>query len=173
VLFGKKKEIGTKINELDERAKQSFATVKKDLDIISEELDDHREVINQHDDEIRDMYVLLEKLKDQVEEHTLMLGNTHFLNLDVALTNMERRIMLVLYTSEYLLTLEDISKRLKLSEKVIQDFMDDLKEKGIPIHRQNSLDNKIYYYLDQRFKDLQTKKNFLKFNDSLNKQILQ
>jgi biotin operon repressor len=172
LIFKKYNTLSKKIDELDNRTNLAFSKVKNDVDLITEELDDHREGINQHDEEIKEIYSLLEKLKDVQEEHSLILGNSHFSGLDMALTNIERRILLTLYTSEFLLTTEDLAKKLRLSEKVVSEFIDDLKEKGIPILRQKSLDNKIYLYLDQKFKDLQAKKNFLKLNDSLTKQLL-
>lgn len=172
MIFNNNRNVSKKLDEVEEKTRDAFSTVKKEIDLITEELDDHREVINQHDEELKEIYSLLDKIKDIQEEHSLILGNSHFSGLDMALSNIERRILLTLYTSEFLLTIEELAKRLKLSEKVVSEFIDELKEKGIPILKQKSLDNKIYLYLDQKFKDLQAKKNFLKLNDSLTKQLL-
>ncbi|MEM4260219.1 MAG: HTH domain-containing protein [Candidatus Woesearchaeota archaeon] len=172
MLIFNNRNLTKKIDDIDERIRNAFSSVKKDIDLMTEELDDHRDVINQHDEEIKEILSLLEKIKDTQEEHSLILGNTHFSGLDMALSNIERRILLSLYTSEFLLTIEELAKKLRLSEKVVTEFIDDLKEKGIPILKQKSLDNKVYLFLDQKFKDLQAKKNFLKLNDSLTKQLL-
>jgi hypothetical protein len=140
---------------------------------LSQELDDHRESINQHEEELKELHALVEKLKENQEEHRLMLGNTHFFNTDLDLSYDEKRILMVLYASDFLLSAEDLAKKVSMDSYLITGYLEDLSLKGIPILKQKSLNNELFYTLDARFKALQAKQNLFKVNAVFNQRLLQ
>lgn len=141
----------------------------RDLNI---ELDDYRESINQHDEEIKELYETIEKLKEELEEHKMMLGNKPFFNSKLNLTYDEKRILLVLYASDFLLSKADIAKKLNIDPCLVDGYFDDLLLKGIPIIRQKSLNNEIFHSLDPKFKELQAKQNILQVTSLFSQRII-
>lgn len=156
---------------VDKKLKQAFQKIKNEFSTVKDELDDHREAINQHDQELKEIYLLVEKMMEKQEEQQLILGNTHFFDVDVDLTAVERRILMLLYTTDYLLSLKDISVKLGVAVTVVEQFMDSLLTKGIPLLKQKSLDDKTYIQLDPKFKEMQAKKNILKMNKAYAQQF--
>ena len=140
---------------------------------LSEELDDHRESLNQHDEELKELYSTVEKLKESLEEHKIMLGNTSFFGPELNLSFDEKRILLILYANDCLLNAKDIARKLRMEYYIVDDLLDDLGLKGIPIIKQKSLHNEMFYSLHQKFKDLQAKENVLRITSAVSQRMLQ
>lgn len=136
------------------------------------ELNDYRETINQHEEELRELYAVLENLKDRQDEQQLLMGNTRLLGMNLDLSNLERRILILLYSSDLLLTARDIAVRIKIPEPMVIDYLETLSQKGIPLLKQQSLNNQIYYALDSRFKTMQAKQNFLRINPVYSRMLM-
>jgi len=137
------------------------------------ELDDYRESINQHEEELRELYTVIEKLKEELDEHKLMLGNQTFFDTNLNLTFDEKRILLMLYASDCLLSKYDLSKKLRIDSCLIDGYFDDLSLKGVPIIKQKSLNNELFYSLDPKFKELQAKQNILQVTSVFSQRMLQ
>ncbi len=140
---------------------------------LSVELDDYRESINQHDDEIKELYSTIEKLREQMDEQKLMFGNKTVFDSSLNLTFEEKKLLLLLYASDFLLSKHDISNKLRIESCLVDSYFDDLALKGIPIIKQKSLNNEIFYSLDQKFKELQAKQNILQVTSVFSQRMLQ
>lgn len=150
---------------LNKSLAKAFQKIKNEFSGIKEELDDHREAINQHDQELKEVYLLVEKMMERQEEQDMLTGARQQLHVDIALTTMERRLLLILYTSDYLLSLSDLADRLGAAQPVVEQLLEELTAKGVSLLRQTSLDQRVYIQLDPKFRAMQAKKNLFRLHN--------
>lgn len=139
---------------------------------LTTELDDYRESINQHDEELRELYAMVDKLKENLEEHKLMLGTTSVFDTRLNLSYDEKRILLVLYANDCLLSAKDIAIKLSTDSLFVDNQLEHLTLKGVPIIKQKSLHNELFFSLDPRFKAIQAKENVLKVTSAFSQRML-
>lgn len=156
-------------------------SLKKAVEELKEQVEDHLLSINQNTNEIQSNYAYslkidpkLNKLAERIEEISMLNGlNKHQKIPEMPkLTIVEKEIFLTLYTQceekEYT-TYKKIAKAINLSETLIMNYITILIEKGIPIIKSYS-DDSTKIKLSSYFKTLQTKKNILKINHDFSKQ---
>ena len=83
-------------------------------------------------------------------------------------------IFLTLYTLEQereSVTYSKIAKFLCIPSSLVQNYIINLIEKGIPIYKKY-LDKEVYLRLSPQFRELQAKKNLVKINESVSKKIV-
>ncbi|RJQ16967.1 HTH domain-containing protein [Candidatus Woesearchaeota archaeon] len=139
---------------------------------VLRELDDYRELLNQHDEELKELYAMMDKFQEHQEELSMVLGNSHFFHLNVPLSVLEKKILMLLYASDFLLSASDVAHKLNLSEALVITYIEDLINKGIPVLKQQSLKSIVYYTLDSNFKRVQAKQNVLNSNPAYAQAVL-
>ncbi len=160
-----------------EKLKDMQSSVKKAFESIREELNVHLDTINQNT-EVQSIYDYLseldskiEKLNERIDELQMFVNPDSEVKFDVELTHREQEVFLVLYAETNRITAKDVARKLGFTDEMVNRYVYNLISKGIPILKQYS-DNQLYLYLDLKFKDLQARKNVLKINESISKQLL-
>ena len=162
--------------------------LKKYFDKIKEEFEEHLDTINANTNEIHSNYEYLceldskmDKLNEKLDE-TLMFIQ-HLTNKPVKkykktfkiapLTRREKEIFLALYTLEQNkepVTYTKIAEFLALTTFIVQNYITNLIEKGIPI--QKSYNQKgVFIRINPEFRELQAKNNIVGINEPLSKRV--
>lgn|GEM_PF-359610 len=158
---------------LNKRLKAAFEKIK-------EELEDHLETINDNTNEIQANYEFLcklekkiDKLNEKVEQLQMLLVTAAKVKENITvepLTAREQEVFLALYTSDVFMKYSDIARNLGLTEGLVKNYVTNIIEKGVPIIKKYQ-HNETFLMLEPVFKNLQTKKNVLKINESIIKQF--
>ena len=150
--------------ELQKGLKSAFKTIK-------EELEDHLSAININTEEISkqegNFYMIdekIEKLNQKIDNLTVVMNNIKKRlpeqeGFFPTLSKQEQRVFALLYTIENTpLSYLDISTQLRIPELSTKKLIENLVGKGIPI-LQKKIDDKFFFTLEPKFKELQMKKN--------------
>ena len=176
VTFQKERVTSSSISleKLNESLKLTFSQ-------IYEEFEDHLQAINENTSEIQENYTFLceldnkiAKLNERIDEiHSILskftgkktLKTPSFEDID-PLTSTEKNVFLNLYTEEQPISFSELAAKIKMSIPLARQYITNLLEKGIPIQKiyKNTIP---YIALDQRFKNLQAKKNILKIEQRI------
>ena len=148
---------------------------------IHDEFGDHLEAINENTAEIQSNYEYLcgldnkiTKLSERIDEIYSILGNltgkkirkiAKYEDID-PLTTMEKNVFLNLYTQDQPMTYSELAKKLNMPISLTRQYITNLLEKGIPVQKKY-IKTRPYIYLDQKFKNLQAKKNLLKIEQKI------
>jgi len=145
---------------------------------IREELDDHRQGINDNTNEVQanHEYIVsveskLDFLMKRIDELELLLkGKKTASSFNVQpLNSREKEVFLVLYSltnSQPFTTYKDIAKKLGMNENLVACYMTNMLEKGIPVVKKYS-DGKVYLTLDKDFREVQARENIVGVNTLL------
>ncbi|MFH1133306.1 MAG: hypothetical protein V1735_02370 [Nanoarchaeota archaeon] len=143
---------------------------------VKEELDDHRESINQNGFELHHMEEFLseidqklEKLRSRIDNIELALEQQDILQAQVQpeFSERERQLLLMLYANEEKhLKLSQIARRLSTTVAMLKLHVQHIQGKGIPL-MQEVRDDSIYLWLDSSFRDKQAKLNVLRLNKKM------
>lgn len=154
---------------------KSNKDIKKEIGQIKEEFNEHLDAINENTNEIQANYTYMteldkriNKLNDKVDEISMMLRHLMAKNsifedknpVIEPLTPAEKRIFLVVYTSENLLSYKDLALSANMPESIISQYVTSLIEKGVPIIKQYT-NGKPRVGLSSDFKELQAKNNLI------------
>ena len=152
--------------------------LKKAFDSVKEELNVHLDTINDNTSEIQSIYdymgeldLKIEKLNERIDELQMYINPGVESKFEVELTHREQEVFLVLYASSEKVTAKDIAKRLGFTDEMVNRYVYNLISKGIPVLKQ-FVEKEMFLYLDLKFKDLQAKKNILKIDESISKQLI-
>ena len=156
----------------DKNVKTAFKAVKT-------ELNNHLDSINQNTIEVQSVFEFLSELDDKIEKlreriDELQLYINPELDPDkfkVKLTLREQEVFMVLYAVQKPVTLNDIARRLGLTEEMVNNYIFNLISKGIPVLKQFK-QGKMLLYLDLKFRDLQARKNVLDINKNVSEQLM-
>ncbi len=113
----------------------------------------------------------IEKLNERIDELFMLvtpMGSSE--SFEVELTHREQEVFVILY-SEDKVCLKDVAKRLGFTEETVNRYVSSLISKGVPVLRQFT-GSDLFLYMDLKFKDLQAKKNIMKINESISKNLL-
>ena len=148
---------------------------------IRDELDEHRETINQNTNEIQANYEFLcridkkiEKLSERIDELSMFFQDRTKGRDDYQvsrLTSREKEVFLSLYTSENGQTYKDISRRTGLSENLVVCYISNLVAKGIPVLKRFT-GNLVLLSLEPSFRELQMKENIVGINETIGNQVM-
>jgi biotin operon repressor len=157
-------------------------SLRKSLNDLKEQVEDHLISINENTNEIQSNYEYcfeieskINKLQERMDEISMILttGKTNEQTKIPNLTTVEKGIFLALYTlteeREYI-SYYEIAEAVNLSETLVMNYITILIEKGIPIIK-NFSDGITRLKLSSYFKTLQTKSNILKINEDISKQM--
>lgn len=130
-------------------------------------LEEHLAAINDNTAEVQALFDYLQELEIKLEKISQRLDQTQ-LSLGIPkpkisiapLNQMERKVFLVLYTGENLLTYQEIAVKAELSVSVVPECISSLIQKGIPFRR-SFFENQLFVGLEPGFKELQAKENIV------------
>lgn len=134
-------------------------------ELIRQELDEHLSAINENTAEIQAVFDYLQELEVKVERlcqrlDQLQLGQEKIMDKPLALTHLEKKVFLALYTEETPLSYQEIAVKCNLPVSLIPDCLSALVSKGIPLQR-SFYTEKLFLKIDPKFKELQAKENLL------------
>ncbi|RME53264.1 hypothetical protein D6783_02455 [Candidatus Woesearchaeota archaeon] len=137
---------------------------------------DHLEGINKNTDEIQCCYSFLIALEEKLAKlaervDRLEQGSSRGVCSAERLTKREEEVFLVLYLHDEPLTIRHIARRLGVAEEVVEQVVESLSFKGIPLIRQYR-NQEVFVSLDLKFKELQAKQNVLKIQRGIAQQVL-
>jgi DNA-directed RNA polymerase specialized sigma subunit len=138
------------------------------LSAVREELDDHRESINENTTEIQTSHEFLAQLDDKldklaarIDELTLLVkGRSEKSSTSVkTLTKREKQVFQTIYqigAMSQFITYRDIAKHLGTSESLIAQYVTNIVEKGVPVVKRYS-SSRVYLNLEKSFREKQAK----------------
>lgn len=157
---------------------QSSDQVSSVLEAFREELDDHRDAINENTNEIQASHEYfealnnkLDKLSARLDELTLLVkGKKEDKVFNFSpLTKREKevfQVLLLLCEMAPYAAYREIARRICITDALVAQYVTSMIEKGIPIVKKYH-ENKVFLKIDSEFRDLQLKKNVLKIDSLL------
>jgi hypothetical protein len=169
IFFRKKKNSEDKDGSVDDNMK-----------LIKDELNEHLDAVNKNSNEIQTNYELIsdldskiEKLSEKIERIQMLLEDKHVEKEPETITTLtfrEQELFLVLYTCGDKLTYKNIARKTGLTELLVQGYIINIIKKGVPIVKRY-VNNKIYLSLDREFRDLHTRKNIVKIDHPVSRNV--
>jgi O6-methylguanine-DNA--protein-cysteine methyltransferase len=166
-------------------SKDTEKKLKKSFKRVKQELDDHRESINENTNEIQTNYEYLCQIDSKIEKLSSRIDEMQYLfekilstrkdqdyTIKDKLTLQEQEIFLLLYTLEegQTLTFSELTAKTGLETSKIKSIMDNIAQKGVQI-KIFSIDKLKGFSLDPDFKDYQAKNNIVEISDKLVKYL--
>ncbi len=153
--------------------------VQEGFKTIRDELDEHRESINQNTNEIQSNYEYLcrldskiEKLGERIDELTMFSGQQDIGHYNVSgLTTREKEVFLAIYSAHEPISYREIGRRTGLSENLVICYVANLVSKGVPVLKKYMHDE-ARLFLDPVFKEHQMKSNIIGINESVSHRII-
>lgn len=152
------------------------------LDLVREELDDHREAINEGANETQATFQFvqllndkIERLAERVDELTLLVkGKRERPEFNITpLNGREKELFLVLYTiteAKTYATYREIARKLAWSESLVGSYVTNLIEKGVPVLKKYA-DGTVYLRLEEDFRREQARNNIVGVDSRLTRWI--
>ncbi|MBU0460180.1 MAG: hypothetical protein KJ597_02470 [Nanoarchaeota archaeon] len=139
--------------------------MKKEFNNLRAALEEHLRSINENSSEIQTMFDYLQETEHKIDRLNQRLDliqlqqETEKLPL-TSLTELERKIFVVLYTEEIPLSCYEIGVKANLPLAVVQESVSSLSKKSIPLVR-SFVNNQVFLKLEQKFKERQAKENLV------------
>ncbi len=159
-------DVNKRLDSIDAGIETAFFKVR-------EELDEHRDSINQNTSELTAAYQYIavleqkiEKLSERVDELTVHARPelSAYDDFSVTLSIREQEVFLFLYTCDHETSLSNIAKHLGLTADSVAIYVQKLISKGIPLKRYvDGGDER--YALDTTFKEIQARKNIVPIDE--------
>jgi len=155
-----------------------YGQFKPVLELFREELDNHREAINENTVEMQSSYDVvnelnrkIDKLAERLDELTLLVkGKKESKSLSIIpLTLREKEVFLALYTlceSQPNATYRQIARKLAMTEQLVASYISSMFEKGVPVLKRY-FGGMVYLKLDDEFRQSQAKNNVVGVNTLL------
>ena len=165
--------------------RDAFGKIKKEISEIKEVQTDHLDSINGNTNEIimNSDYITeidnkVTKINERIDEMYLQLSSIRQIieqnslkDTNYTLTKPEQKVFMILYTIEQTaLSYSDIAQRLNWTELQVKQTISDLRKKELPI-KEILIDNRPFFKLDDTFKDEQMRKNIIKIDTDINRDI--
>jgi predicted RNase H-like nuclease (RuvC/YqgF family) len=174
MLLGLKKRMlnNTKFEALKESLKGAFKQIKV-------EFNEHLETINQNTTEIQGLFDYIseveqkiDKLNERMDEIQMSINpDMTYEQFQVELTHREQEVFMVLYAEQQKITPMEMARKLGFTDEMVHRYIYNLITKGIPIIKHFEKDE-MHLTLDVKFKDLQARRNVLKINESISRQLM-
>lgn len=139
----------------------------KDFAAIRKMLEEHLAAINDNTGEIQALFdylqeleIKVDKISQRLEQTQLDIGLPRLKPMVAPLNQMERKVFLVLYTEESMVSYPEIAQKANISASVIPECLSSLIQKGIPFRR-SFFENQLFLSLDPQFKEMQAKENIV------------
>lgn len=141
--------------------------MNKEFVAIRKMLEEHLAAINDNTAEVQALFDYLQELEIKLEKFSQRLDQTQLSlgipkpRISVApLNKMERKVFLILYTGDSLMTYLELAEKAELSVSVIPECISSLIQKGVPFRR-SFFENQLFVGLEPGFKELQAKENIV------------
>jgi biotin operon repressor len=162
-----------------ENLKEMQMGIKKAFKAVKDEMNMHLDTINQNGSEIQSIYeclneidIKIEKLNERIDGIQMYVAPANDeATFSIDLTHREQEVFLVIYAENNTISAKDIGRKLGFSDEMVNRYIYNIISKGVPLLRQYK-DGEVIVSLDLKFKDLQTRKNILKIDESVSKQLL-
>jgi predicted transcriptional regulator len=167
MVFSSKKDI-LKLSKEIECLKRENSQLKEGYDDILDSTNENTNEIQSNYAFVSDLDKRINKLNDKIDEISMMLkhiiAKSDFIDEKqpkiTALSAAEKRIFLLLYTSEQMMSYKDIAFSANMAESLVIQYITSLIEKGIPIIKEYN-SGKPAVGLSSKFKELQAKNNLI------------
>jgi len=141
---------------------------------IRDEFDEHLASINDNTNEIQANYEYLLKLEaklDKVNEklerlHLLLGGFNEGNSQKIELCDEEKKIFLVLYTTNKPLAYAELASAVRLNEFLVSGYVTNMIEKGVLIVKQY-VNKKVFLQLKEDFRALQARENVVNLSQTI------
>ena len=161
------------------RGKSASAGVGYEFSEIREQFDEHLESINENTTEIQANHEFVSHVNEKVDKLNERLDYIQLLLEKVLkkeikheeefivqdLSPQEKRVFMILYTSEEALNYSVLAMRLNMTESLVSQYVLNLAEKGILLEKEYR-HGKPYIKLTKAFRDYQAKSNILKIDQT-------
>ncbi len=158
----------------------SIDTLKKDIDTIKEEFDDHLNAINANTLEIQDNYERISQLDNKIDAIASKLESTHMMLSELmkrknkfsktTLSDEEQKVFIGIYSENRSMSFTALSRRLGMKRSTIRAAINSLKKKEIPlILSKDGHDSTVT--LEQRFREIQATENLVKIDEKNRKNL--
>lgn len=141
---------------------------------VKNELNDHLDAINRNTNEVQGNYEFLCELENRINKLSERLDNIDFsifkkngITKRIHLTPNEQEVFLMIYVKDGV-DIEELSKKLAYDKDLIDDIVDNIVLKGVPILKQIH-NSSIKLHMDIKFKNMQAKENIVGINNSISK----
>lgn len=140
--------------------------MEEESNFIQHQLDDHLQAINENTSEIQALFDFLQQLEKKIDAMSeklerLQLDSTFEQKpVTVSLTQMEKKVFLVLYTEQLPQSYKEIAEKAELPLAVIPECLSSITAKGIPLVRVY-YQEKLYLKLAPKFKEAQAKEKIV------------
>ena len=141
--------------------------MKQEFNFIRKQLEDHLSAINENTSEIQALLDYLQQIETKIEKISQRMDVLQLQDDNLKckpavepLTQIEKKIFLILYTEENPLTFIEISEKTRLVPSLIPDYISSMVHKGVPLQR-SSFNNHLFFKLDPKFKEIQAKENII------------
>lgn len=152
--------------------------IKDAFSRVKDELNEHRECLNQNTNEIQANYEYLcrlenkiDKISERVDELSLFFeqnsGKNDSEKFSVStLTKKEQEVFMAIYMQEHGVTYSQVAKMTGLTENLVVCYVTNLIAKGVPLVKRY-LSSGVALYLDNEFRQVQAKQNILQISESV------
>ena len=175
-------KVKQKVNVLEKTIESMKQGLKGAFSKIKEELNDHRETLNQNTNEIQSNYELIcrleskiDKMEERLDELPLFVqqskGQSDSDRFVVSsLTRKEQEVFMAIYMCEQGTSYYQIARKTGLTENLVVCYVTNLIAKGVPVIKKY-LSSGVMVYLDEEFKRVQAQQNILKISESVAKNV--
>lgn len=157
--------------------------IKSAFKKIKDERDEHLEAINQLTSELQTAFDYIseleskyEKLKEitddlQMFKNSMLINDkTHFSNIDLSLDEQKLFLTLYVFGENEPLSFKFITQKLGATDLTVRALLSSLLDKKVPISKER-IGSELYFNLDSRFRELQSKENLIKIHESVSRGI--
>jgi hypothetical protein len=145
---------------------------------IREELDVHLDTINQNTDEIQQNYEYLATLESKMDKlaerldalEALLSPGRKVSKIDLSLR--EQEVFLVLYSCADKLSKKAISRKVGLTDEMVDAILANMVAKGVPVLKQ-TFEGESLFFLDFKFRELQAKHKVVPIQEAVVKELFQ
>lgn len=149
-----------------------------DSTLLREELDDHREAINENANELASLHEYVQTVEKKVDlllqrfeviEQALNVKKSDCGYAITPLSPKEKEVFFALYSRTETVPFvcyNDLSRALSMSESLVAGYITSIMEKGIPVVKKYSK-GRVYLKLKEDFRALQAKENLVGVNSLL------
>jgi predicted nuclease with TOPRIM domain len=134
---------------------------------IRSALEEHLAAINENTAEVQALFDYIHEIEVKVEKISSRLDQMQLSQEKIpekmtvsSLTQMEKKVFLVLYTEEESLTYEEIAQKSSLPSSLVPECVSALVNKGIPLGR-SMFKNQLMFKMSPIFKEMQAKENIV------------
>lgn len=140
--------------------------IKGAFEKVKEELDEHRDAINDNTNELHSNYEYLVSLENKIDKLQERIDDLYMMfqgspqKPKIMLTSNEQKVFMQLYTSEDYLWLGELAAHLEMPRELVEECIKTMCTKGVNLTTAYR-GTKAYVRMDPAFRDEQAKQNII------------